>query len=214
MMKLHSYETFEIEMLFSSLEFVISSRYDVTVEVNAKKLFDFSKEHELSFFNCCVAAVYKTIEDIPEFKKYVVNGEGRQYSQTNVVLPLPKADNTTQDVCIESLDDYKSFKEWDEALNALKAGIEEAEPVYDENSSEYPIAVLSCLPWLPFTSFHNITFSSNIYSQSVHWGKYEDGKMPVTLTANHDFIEGYHFCLFYEILGEYLENPESIFKEV
>lgn len=214
-MKLHSYETFEIdEMLFSSLDFVISSRYGVTVDVNAKNLFDFSKEHELSFFNCCVAAIYRAIEDIPEFKKYIIDGEGRQYSQTNLVILLPKADHNTQDVCIESLEDYKSFKEWDDALNTLKAGIEDAEPIYDENSYKCPIAILSCLPWMHYTNFHNMTFSSNIYTQNVHWGKYEDGIIPVTLTANHDFINGYHIGLFYEILGEYLENPESIFEEI
>lgn len=214
-MKVHSYETFEIEeMLLSSFDFIVSSRYDVTCEVNAEKLFEFSKENDLSFFNCCAAAIYKTIEDIPEFKMYIVNGEARQYSQTNVVLPLPTANKNTRDVCIESLYDYKSFREWDDALNVLKAGIEEAEPVYGENLAECPIAVLSCLPWLPFTSFHNVIFTNNIYTQSVHWGKYEDGKMPVTITANHDFVQGHHFGLFYEILGEYLENPMSIFEEI
>ena len=55
-MKLHSFESFEVDEgdLFSLSAF-ISNRFEVTIDVDAKKLYDFSKENNLSFFQfmCC-----------------------------------------------------------------------------------------------------------------------------------------------------------------
>jgi chloramphenicol O-acetyltransferase type A len=45
----------------------------------------------------------------------------------------------------------------------------------------------------------------------ISWGKLVDEKIPVSLTASHIFIFGWHFKLFYENLERYLNNPETLF---
>ena len=50
-MKLHSYESFEVdEKDLFSLSAFISNHFEVTINVNAKRLYDFSKENNFSFF--------------------------------------------------------------------------------------------------------------------------------------------------------------------
>ena len=44
----------------------VSSRYSITSLIDCENLYFFSKENNLSFFNMCVAAIYKTIESIPD----------------------------------------------------------------------------------------------------------------------------------------------------
>lgn len=47
----------------------------------------------------------------------------------------------------------------------------------------------------------------------ISWGKLVNGKIPVSLTASHVFVFGYHFKLFYEKIEKYLENPEILKKK-
>ena len=58
----------------------------------------------------------------------------------------------------------------------------------------------------------NIIASSNQIMPVVSWGKLVDGKIPVSLTASHVFIFGWHFKLFYEKLEMYLNNCEKLFS--
>ncbi len=211
---MHSYKSFEVDEkdLFSLSSF-ISSRFEVTVDINAKNLYDFSKKNNLSFFNLCVAAIYRTIEEIPEFKKYIVDGEGRQYSETNVVLPILKENNRTQDVCIESIDEFNSFRQWNKFLNHVKKHPDEFPMEFDEQSAEMPIAILSCMPWFYYKGFRNIILNSEVFIPIIHWGKYEDGKFPLTVEINHTYIYAYHLSVFFDKLNEFMENPNLIFEE-
>ena len=213
-MKLHSYESFEVdEKDLFSLSAFISNHFEVTINVNAKRLYDFSKENNFSFFNSCVAAIYKAIEEIPEFKKYIVNEKGRQYSEINIVFPVLKDDNSTQDVCIESFNDFTSFKQWDNFLNHVKEHPDEYKMEFDEKSSEAPIAILSCIPWFYFTGFRNLVLKSDVFTTVIHWGKYENGKFPLAIEVNHTYIYAYHLGLFFDKLDEFMQNPNLIFGE-
>ena len=78
---------------------------------------------------------------------------------------------------------------------------------------ELPIANLSCIPWIDFDAMTNIIASSNQIMPAITWGKLVDGKIPISLTASHVFIFGWHFKLFYEKTEEYLTNPERLFKK-
>ena len=47
----------------------------------------------------------------------------------------------------------------------------------------------------------------------ISWGKLVNGKIPVSLTASHIFIFGYHFKLFYENIEKYFQDPELILNK-
>lgn len=102
----------------------VSSRYSITSLINCENLYSFSKENNFSFFNICVAAIYKTIESIPELRTFMIYGEGREYEHINIVLPLINEDTTVENICIESIDNFKSFKEWNDFLQNIKSNPE------------------------------------------------------------------------------------------
>ncbi len=211
----HPYKTFNIEEeSLNFRQFHITARYTITSDVKCKNLYDFSKENNFSFFNLSVAAIYKTLESIPELKQYIVNGECREYEQTNIIIPLIKEDYSTEDVCIESIENFKSFNEWNEFLLYVKENPKEYHHVFGPDAHEKPFAILSCLPWINYSGFIDMPTDSDTYFPIVHWGKYEDGKVPVTLTSNHTFVYGYHLGLFFKTLEQYMNNPDLIFPNI
>ena len=208
----YPYKSFSIkEEDLNFKEFHSSARYTISSEVNCKELYDFSKENHFSFFNLCVAAIYKTLEDIPELRQYIIDGKCREYEHLNVVIPLLKEDNSTEDICIESIHDFKSFRQWDDFLQNVKKDTSNNLHFFGPDSGEYPFAILSCLPWISYSSFIDMPMKGDFYFPIVHWGEYKDGKIPVTLTANHTFVYGYHLGLFFTVLNDYMQNPDLIF---
>lgn len=101
----------------------------------------------------CVAAIYKTLEDIPELKQYIIDGECRQYEHTNVIISLLQDDNSTEDICIKSIDGFKSFKEEDNYLQNIKENPKNYLHIFKPEFVNQPFAILSCLPWMDYTGF-------------------------------------------------------------
>ena len=192
----------------------ISSRYSITSLIDCENLYSFSKENDLSFFNLCVAAIYKTIESMPELKTFMIDGEGREYEHINIILPLLNDDNAVENVCIESFDDFKSFKEWNDFLQNIKNDSENHKYIYGPETLNHVFAILSCIPWIHYADFNDMTLSSDNFIPVVHWGKYENGKIPLTISVNHVFVFGYHLGIFFNRLSEYMENPDSIFPNI
>lgn len=212
-MKDYPYKTLSItdkDLEFTKQSF-ITTRYSMTSIIKCENLYSFSKENELSFFNLCVAAIYKTIESIPELRQCVMNGEGREYEHINIIMPLIKDDHSVQNISIDSIHDYNSFKEWNDCLNNVKNNIEDYRYDYGPDSLNHVFAILSCMPWIHYCEFKDMTLDSDKFFPAIYWGKYEEGILPVTITVNHIFVYGYHLGLFYNRLSEYMENPESIF---
>ena len=214
-MKEHAYkkldfkeEDLKINKLF------ISSRYSVTSSIDCENLYSFSKENDFSFFNSCVAAIYKTIESMPELKTFVLDGEGREYEQINVVLPLINEDTDIENICIESIDGFESFKQWNDFLQNIKNNPENHQYLYGPESPNHVFAILSCVPWINFSHVNDMVLPSDNFVPVIHWGKYENGKIPVTISVNHIFVFGYHLGLFFNRLSDYMENPNSIFPNI
>ena len=214
-MKDHPYKVLDVK--YEDFEFTrqtfVSTRYSMTSIVDCENLYSISKDNDFSFFNLCVAAIYKTIESIGELKQCFVDGEGREYEHINIVLPLIKEDHSVKNICIESIHNFESFKEWNDFLENAKDN-EEYEYRYGPESKYHIFAILSCLPWVHYSSFIDTPLDNDAFTPSIHWGKYEDGKIPVTLNINHIFVFGYHLGLFFNRLGEYMENPNLIFEKI
>ena len=51
----------------------LTSRYSMTARVNAQNTYDFAKENNIPFFNMTVACILEAINEIPEFKKRIID---------------------------------------------------------------------------------------------------------------------------------------------
>ena len=191
----------------------LTSRYSMTAKVNAQKTYDLSKKENIPFFNLTSACILETINEIPEFRRRIVDGKVVEYRKINAVSPIMQNDHTIREIEIKPASEFGNIFEWSEYVENKKSNIEDNQYMVEPMKRDAePIANLSCIPWIDFDSMTSIIASPHQIMPVISWGKLVDGKMPVSLTASHVFIFGWHFKLFYEKLEKYLNNPERLFK--
>ena len=189
----------------------LTSRYSMTVRVNAKESYELAKKENLSFFNLTTACILEGLNEIPEFKYRIKNNKVIEYEKINAVSPIMQKDHTIREIEIKPVNEFKNIFKWNEYVENKKNDIENnqylVEPMMRDAA---PIANLSCIPWLDFDSMTNIIASSNQIMLVITWGKLTNGKLPISLTASHVFIFGWHFKLFYEKIEENLTKAEKL----
>ena len=213
--KVNKYKKKLLDIKYESLPFIdfLCPRYSMTVKVKSQKLYEYSKKNNIPFFNLTSACILKTINEIPEFKKRIINKQIYEYENISAITPILLNDNTTKEIEIPPLHYFNSFKEWNEYIQYKKKNIDKEIFICDGfKRDEEPIVNFSCIPWIHFESMTNVVSSSHQIYPVISWGKLEEGKIPISLTVSHIFFFGYHFKLFYEGVEKYFNEPELINK--
>ena len=213
---MNRYPKKELDIKVDKLPFkdFLTSRYSMTVRVNAQNTYDYSKNNNLPFFNMTSACILEAINEIPEFKRRIIDDKVYEYEKINAVSPIMQDDYSIREIEILPLSEHESLEEYNSYIENKKENIEDNQFLVEPSLRDMlPICNLSCIPWINFDSMTNIIASSNQLMPVISWGKLVDGKIPVSLTASHVFIFGYHFRLFYEKIENYLDNPELIINE-
>ena len=213
---MNRYPKKELDIKVDELPFkdFLTSRYSMTVRVNAQNTYDYSKNNNLPFFNMTSACILEAINEISEFKRRIIDDKVYEYEKINAVSPIMQDDYSIREIEILPLSEHESLEEYNSYIENKKENIEDNQFLVEPSLRDMlPICNLSCIPWINFDSMTNIIASSNQLMPVISWGKLVDGKIPVSLTASHVFIFGYHFKLFYEKIENYLDNPELIINE-
>lgn len=190
----------------------LTTRYSMTVRVNAQRTYDLSKKNKISFFNLTLACILKVLNEIPEFKYRIIDNKVIEYEKINAIIPIMQKDYTIREIEIKPISEFKDIFEWDSYIENKKRDIENNQYLVEPMKRDTePIANLSCIPWIDFDSMTNIIASPNQLMPVITWGKLVDGKIPISLTASHIFVFGWHFKLFYDRVEEYLTNPNLLF---
>ena len=190
----------------------LSSRYSMTLRLNAQKVYDLAKEKDIPFFNLTLACILEAINEIPEFKYRIIGREVVEYEKINAVVPIMQEDHSIREIEIKPISEFDDIFRWNEYVENKKENIEDNQYLVESmKRDEEPIANFSCVPWIDFDALTNIVASSNQVMPAITWGKLVDGKMPVSITVSHIFIFGWHLKLFFEKVGEYFNNPERLF---
>ena len=211
--KENKYKKKLLDIKYESLPFTdfLCPRYSMTVKVKAQKLYDYAKKNNIPFFNLTSACILKVINEIPEFKKRIINKQVYEFENISAITPILLKDNSIKEIEMPPLHYFKTFKEWNEYIQYKKKNIDIENFQCDGfKRDEEPIVNFSCIPWLHFESMTNVVSSSHQIYPVISWGKLEDNKIPISLTISHIFFFGYHFKLFYEGVEKYFNNPELI----
>jgi len=209
------YEKRELDINTTELPFqdFLTSRYSMTVRVNAQNTYEYAKENNIPFFNMTAACILEAINEITEFKRRIIDDKVYEYDKINGVSPIMQDDHSIREIEILPPSEFQTLTEFNEYIENKKNDIENNQYLVEPSlRDQMPICNLSCIPWINFDSMTNIIASPNQLMPVITWGKLVDGKIPVSLTASHVFIFGYHFKLFYEKIEQYLENPELLEK--
>lgn len=191
----------------------LTSRYSMTVRIDAQKTYEMAKRENIPFFNLTSACILEALNEIPEFRWRIIGEEVVEYEVINAVSPIMQEDHTIREIEFKPVSEFKNIPEWNNYVENKKNNIEDNQYLVEPmKRDEEPIANLSCVPWLDFDAMTNIIASPNQIMPVISWGRLTDGKIPISLTASHVFIFGWHFKLFYEKVEKYLNNPEKLFK--
>ncbi len=163
-----------------------------------------------------VAIVYlisRAANAIPEFR-YRIRGE--IVVEHEVVHPSMTI-LTDGDLFSFYMIDYVENFERFAVQAAEKIADAKAHPMLKNEPGQDNEMFMTAIPWVSFTGFmHPIHLNSPDSIPRFAWGKiFEDGerrKMPLAVQAHHALMDGIHMGRYYEVLQEFMDQPEDILK--
>ena len=159
----------------------LTSRYSMTVKLNALKTYELAKKENIPFFNLTSACILETINEIPEFKWRIIGDNVVEYEKINAVSPIMQNDYTIREIEIKPACEFGDIFQWSEYVENKKNDIDDNQYLVEPmKRDEEPIANLSCIPWIDFDSMTNIIASPNQIMPVISWGKLVDEKIPVS----------------------------------
>lgn len=181
-----------------------SSRYSMTARINVKKLWEYSKENDYSFFILSLGCLLDAVNSIPQFKRRIINDTVIEYDYLNGVSPIMnKQQDTYKEMKVKPPEHFNNILSWhdyvkqeiEDILNNKK----EAYSIKMEKRDVENIVNLSCIPWVDFDSMTNCILSGNQIQPLITWGKVNKNyEMPISITVNHIFINGIELGIFYK----------------
>lgn len=179
--------------------------YSVTFKQDVTRLYQFTKEHRLSFYYSLVYLCTQAVNGVENFRYGLENGEVILYDRRNPSftdlhpgsgefhIVTMSCGGTIQDFCAAA-------KEKSRAQTTLLSG---------EDSQD--LIFFSCLPWVELTALTNErNFNPDDTVPRIAWGKYtqEGGRtlLHLSLELNHRFVDGLHVGRFHETLTSLIES--------
>ena len=195
---------------FSNPFFMVTFRQDVT------KLYYYTKERGLSFYEGMIWACTEAFSRIPAFRmalrgSRVVELDGRNPSFTDI----RPGEEQFRIITMERSHDIEQFCR--EASRLRR----EQDSFMDTSKETDDLIYISCLPWIELTAMTNERDLSgpdalNDSIPRIVWGKYtiENGRriLGISLEVNHRFIDGIHIGRFaqeLELCMNRLGKPEA-----
>ena len=174
--------------------------FNITANVEVTSLYHFCKKNKLSFFLSTLQIAAETANEIPEFKRRILDGKVVDYEVVNIGSTILHDDETFSFCYFERNVDIFEFnkkgRENIERQNQSKA----LDPRLNELNSIH----CSFIPWISFTSFkHAKNFGNKDAIPKLSFGKYFDekgsNKMPLSVAVNHALVDGIHVGKFFEL---------------
>lgn len=198
----------EIYSTFSQCE---KPFWSVTSEIDVSKLLNVAEKKGIPNSQAILYMIGRAVNDIDNFKYRKENGKVVKYDQVDLGMTIGTENNL---FTYSNIEYYKDPQKFFEKADAKVEKAKKSKNLFQDEARN-DIIYLSCLPWVKFTSMTNpIHHFKNDAFPRIVWGKYDNGKMPISVEVNHAFIDGYHVGLFFNKLQENFNNAESIFKDV
>lgn len=187
--------------------------YSITVTMDVTKLRKTVKDAGLKFFPAYLWLVTRCLNELPEFKCAIKDGQLGYYDMlTPLYATMHPDDHTISLMWTEYCESFPEFhRQYVE--NQQKYGDHHGVLSRPELPPENAYTV-SCIPWVNFTHFSVHSYENKGYFfPSVEAGKMEEinGKwrMPLSLTCHHATTDGWHIYQFWEILQKKMDEFEA-----
>lgn len=121
--------------------------FSITSPVRVDGLYRYARENVLSFFSVCLFVLLKALNEVPQLRQRMEDGNVWEYESVDALVPVLAADGEFTQIVVEYRDSLSGFLE--HAFPLIQAA--KGEPACANPCHRTDIAVFSCLPWMPFT---------------------------------------------------------------
>lgn len=179
--------------------------YSVTYKQDVTRLYQFTKEQQLSFYYSLVYLCTRAVNQVEAFHYGLQGGEVVRYDQRiPSFTDLHPGSELFHIVTLPAGEDLRAFcaaaREKSRAQTTLLSGPDSQDLIF-----------FSCLPWVETTAVtNNRDFDVDDSVPRIIWGKYaeEEGRkvLHISLEPNHRFVDGLHVGRFHEALSALIEG--------
>lgn len=185
--------------------------FNITLDLDITKLYDFIKINNISFFKTMVYLVTKTANDIKEFRYRVIKGnQVIEYEQINPSFTIMSEDNVFSFCNSDYYPDKENFfKSMEESIKKYKN-----DPAVSEEEDKIDSIYLTSLPWISFNSItHPINIKNVDSVPRIAWGKYKEENskiiLPFSIQVHHGLMDGYHVSKYVDYINDLINNPDK-----
>lgn len=182
--------------------------FNITANVEVTKLYNYCKQHNLSFSLACLYVALKAVNEITEFKLRFKDGKVVLFDVVNIGSTVLNDDQTF------SFCDFKFQTTIFDFDVKGKKTLENHKKGTDLNAQEAELAIVHCstIPWVSFTGFKHAR-NGNERQQGIPklvFGKLftenEIKKIPFSVEVHHALMDGYHVGLLYKKMQQFIDG--------
>ena len=208
------YNNWERKENFEFFKNYLNPCYSVTCDVECTKAYEASKRDKSSFFIKYLYAILKAVNEVPELRYRIEDGQIVLYKTVSVITPIAVGSNGkfhSVNIPYES-----TFEDFSRKANEIIENIpENTNPYAAENSvngsreKHMDMVLVAANPGLAFTSMTCTQSSAqgnkkpliNVGKATLREGRYY---IPLFISVHHGLCDGYHLTQFYNLVEKYL----------
>lgn len=193
----------------------LSSRCMLSVRINVEKLWNYSKENDLSFFILSLGMILSGLNEVPVLKRRIIDNKAVEYDYLDAVCPIMDEEKGLfKEMRVPIIEKFDNLLKWHDYVRKLQSDILDGKndgfTMDMQYRDEENIANFSCVPWIDFESVINAVMTGDQIQPLITWGKVnEDYEMNLSITASHIFVFGRDFAYFFEYVQDNFNNFEK-----
>ena len=186
---------------------------NICANVDISPLYNWSKENRISFFSCIAYLTSRAANQIPELRQRIRGETVVEHAVVHPSFTVLTDDETFGFATIHYSPQFSQFHK-----NVI-TGIETTKrnPTIHDEPGRDDMIFLTTVTWVSFTQItHPVPLNPPDSFPRITWGKFfDEGQkrlMPLSLLANHALVDGLHVGKFFELVQDWLLEPEEIFE--
>ncbi len=180
--------------------------FEITSNIDCTKAYAKAKKEDFSFFLYYLHCSLRAANAVKEFRLRIEDEKVVCYDVIHAGPTIARDNGTFGFSHLPYIERFAEFNK-----NSLKI-IDEVKKArnLDPSSTSKDVIYFSSIPWISFTSVSHPRFSLEIKDSipKISFGKIiEDGskkRIPVSVTANHSLMDGFHIAKYLELFETYL----------
>jgi chloramphenicol O-acetyltransferase type A len=182
--------------------------FNITANLEVSNLYNYCKQHNLSFSLACNFMALKAINEITEFKLRFKDGDVYIFDEVHIGSTILNDDNTFSFCYFKN---HISIFEFDKSGKNL---VERHKKGAKFEPKEAAIDVVHCttLPWVSFTGFKHARNGDEATKgiPKIVFGKLFNEnatkKIPFSVEVHHALMDGYHVALFFKKMQQFIDK--------